>query len=133
MGWTSTQKPVGMSAVEFIKGRWGDGAKNLIASAQVGGVVYFAIRSKAEGYLAEVYEADADGTAVGALVYLVEEGSGPYGFSYKDMDETMGPYDEGKCPASILSKLSPLKAGKYSSYAENWRKRQKAYGQMELI
>lgn len=53
-----------------------------------------------------------------------------YNFSYKDMEESMGPcyYD---CPVSILNVLSPTD----SEFANNWREacRQKAKGANKLL
>lgn len=53
-----------------------------------------------------------------------------YNFSYKDMEESMGPcyYD---CPVSILNVLSPTD----SEFANNWREacRQKAKGASKLL
>ena len=47
-----------------------------------------------------------------------------YNFSYKDMDETVGPYSYD-CPKSILDVLSPTD----SEYAKKWRK--KCYDKIE--
>lgn len=41
-----------------------------------------------------------------------------YNFAYKDMDETMGPYED-KCPKAILDLLTPTEY----EYAKEWRKR----------
>lgn len=44
-----------------------------------------------------------------------------YIFGYKDMDETMGPYETG-CPEDILDLLTPID----SAYANEWRARCRA-------
>jgi hypothetical protein len=129
MGWTYTTKPGTLSPVDFIKQCcWRENQQKLIAGAQVGNTVYFAIKTEPKDYIGKIYQPDGEGKVTGALVYLVDTkaGSDGFNFGWKDMDETMGPYDEGKCPAAILKLLSPLKPDA-PSYAKQWRERQKAW------
>lgn len=51
-----------------------------------------------------------------AAVYLTAIDKGDFG--YKDMDETMGPYDY-RCPKSILKLLTPTK----NMFANGWREK----------
>lgn len=137
MGWTYTKKPSALTPAQFIKDKcWGEQSDKLIQTATVGQVVYFAFKTKldADSSLRKTYEVPADGTIIAALIYMIDTKTGPDGFNFgwKDMDETCGPYDAGKCPASILDLLTPLKAG-VDSYAAKWRERQVAYKQPALI
>lgn len=62
-----------------------------------------------------------------AAVFLTSVDSREYyNFSYKDMDETMGPSDNN-CPLSVLSLLSPTD----NKYANEWRQRCLAHIQKE--
>jgi hypothetical protein len=45
-----------------------------------------------------------------------------YNFSYKDMDETCGPWIS-ECPERILKLLSPLTETERDGYAKEWRER----------
>lgn len=78
----------------------------VLKSSAVGRVVYSAVeRFKDEEKI------------VFASIFLTSVDNGDYyNFSYKDMDETVGPcyYD---CPASILKLLTPTE----SEYANEWR------------
>jgi hypothetical protein len=141
MGWTYTTKPTNLSPIEFITTRnWSETymtekGYSFAATAQVGSTVYLALRiaKPDEGDL-RTFEPAADGSVTTALVYLTKGGNGaPFG--WRDMDESMGPYDAGRCPAALLAKLSPLKDGA-GGFAKEWRGRQKAsavIGQVELI
>lgn len=136
MGWTYTKRPPAITPAEFLKERcWGSQREKLIGTATVGKVVYFALKTKAAPWAEKMYQVAPDGTITVALVYLIDTKTGPdgYNFGWKDMDETVGPYDEGRCPASIMRLLSPFKP-EYTGYAKQWRERQKAYkpGQLAM-
>lgn len=135
MGWTGCSKPAGMSPLRFILSEW-EGewmAKQglaVVASAEANGEVYIALKVNSPSeWERSIYEIGLEGSVTVALVYLFEQGTGPCGFRYKQMDESMGPYCSA-CPLSVLSKLSPLKAGA-PGFAATWRKRQKAYSMKE--
>lgn len=70
-----------------------------------------------------------------AVVLLDYRPTDEYGFGYKDIDETMGPYDAA-CPEDILRLLTPLPAAQvytcvsadrwerdYRDQAKQWRRR----------
>ena len=62
-------------------------------------------------------ETEPENSCVFAAVVLTQVDSKDYyNFAYKDMDETVGPY-QYNCPKSILDLLSPTD----NEYAKNWR------------
>ena len=117
MGWTSYH-------ASFYKGNkvdrkmemdnmfnWEDDARKVevLKSSMVGGTYYAAVKShnKTNGY-----------EYVGAVVCLTSIDNKDYfNFAYKDMDETMGPYNYD-CPKGILDLLTPTE----NECANNWRK-----------
>ena len=82
----------------------------VLKSAMVGSTYYAAVRSERKGQEPQVW----------AAVFLTCGRTKHDGteWGYKDMDETMGPYED-KCPASILALLTPTD----SEYAKAWRER----------
>ena len=76
-------------------------------------------------YYAAVERVSADGTrVVFAVVCLVDYNprkADGFTFGYKDMDESMGPY-ESECPADILDLLTPTTC----PHAIEWRERCRA-------
>lgn len=105
MGWTSYH------ATHYKKGKvdrkaecdalFTDGYE-VLKSAMVGSTYYAAIKHKG---------------GVSAAVCLTSTDMKDYfNFSYKDMDETMGPYNYD-CPKGILDLLTPTE----NEYANNWR------------
>jgi hypothetical protein len=141
MGWLVSyeQLPRGMKALEYLKQnalKW-SGTENppqVVASAQVGNVCYFAVKFPNPS-AADYYKVDADGSIVACLVFLTSNKRD--GFGYKDMDETMGPC-EASAPLWLLNKLTPLKEfpegydgpGKY---AANWRERCRLNGELQKV
>ena len=89
-------------------------------SAMAGGVYYAAVRTLKKYVGNDIYEdLPEEEQRVFGVVFLTETDSKDYyNFSYKDMDETMGPgyYD---CPESILKLFSPTE----NEYALEWRKK----------
>lgn len=82
----------------------------VVKSALVGSVYYAAVQNL------DVPEAER---STWAAIFLTSVDSrNYYNFAYKDMSEDAGPF-ECKCPASILSLLSPTA----SEWANDWRKR----------
>lgn len=74
----------------------------VLKSAMVGSTYYAAIKHK---------------SGIGAVIFLTSTDMKDYfNFSYKDMDETMGPYNYD-CPKGILDLLTPTE----NEYANNWR------------
>jgi hypothetical protein len=84
----------------------------VIKSAMVGSTYYAAV---------ENMNKQTGERKVFALIALTRAGRDG-GWGYKDMDETMGPY-ETRCPASILDLLSPTD----NQYALEWRQRCRDY------
>lgn len=88
----------------------------VLKSAMVGSVYYAAVRG--------LKQCEDNGniyaeTPVFAVVFLTSTDSKDYfNFSYKDMSETMGPY-QSDCPKSILDLLSPTD----NEFANAWRQR----------
>lgn len=90
---------------------WEDEARKceVLKSSMVGSTYYAAVRSfnKTNGY-----------DYVGAVVCLTSTNNKDYfNFAYKDMDETMCPY-QYNCPKGILDLLPPTE----NEYALEWRK-----------
>lgn len=115
MGWTSYHathyKNGKVDRIAEIKHclEFGNSGKYRVLKASlVGSTVYTAIEYQNE-----------EETRVFASVFLTSTDSKDYfNFSYKDMDETCGPYAYD-CPASILKLLTPTT----SEYANEWRKK----------
>lgn len=86
----------------------------LLKSAMIGSTYYAAI---------EKTNNETKESKVFATICLTNTNHKFYdNFSYKDMDETMGPY-QYKCPVSILNLLTPTT----NKYAIDWRERCRAY------
>lgn len=88
----------------------------VLRSVLVDGRVYYAA--------VECSDREAGTRHVFAVVCLVNynlRAADGYVFGYKDMDETMGPYEIG-CPEDILDLLTPTD----SAYAKDWRARCRA-------
>jgi len=87
----------------------------VLKSSMVGSTYYAAIKKRKAGEKEEVF----------AVICLTSIDNHDYcNFSYKDMDETSGPY-ECKCPMSILKLLTPTE----SEWANNWRKKCREYNE----
>lgn len=102
------------------------GFYEVLKSTMVGSTYYAAVKPlkkyRGADEIVDIPETDRE---VFGIVFLTSTDSKDYyNFSYKPMDETMGPcyYD---CPESILKLLSPTD----NEYAINWRK--KCYEQIE--
>ena len=98
------------------------GCYDILKSSMVGSVYYAAVKPLKR------YSKDDDGNKivvdipikeqqVFAAIFLTSTDNKDYfNFSYKDMDETMGPY-KYDCPKGILNLLTPTD----NEYANNWR------------
>jgi hypothetical protein len=112
MGWLYQSRSRGMSHQDYFAREFP--SLEILDCATVGGTFYAAVRSP------KMPE------QVWALIVLTRMcPKDRYNFGYKDMDETMGPY-ESKCPGRILDLLTPLEPGKYP-HAEEWRARCRTY------
>ena len=89
------------------------GRYEVLKSAMVGSTYYAAIKQTKFAT-----ETEPELTRVFGMVCLTSVDMKEYfNFSYKDMDETMGPY-KYDCPKGILDLLDPID----SEYANEWRK-----------
>ena len=115
MGWTSYHASYYKNGTVDRKKECDDvfskGDCKILKSAMVGSTYYAAIKK---------------GEEVFAAVFLTSTDSKDYyNFSYKDMDETMGPY-QTECPIGILKLLTPTD----NKFALEWR--EKCYKTIEL-
>src|SRR5260221_4716939 len=105
MGWTSVYKPEGQSMRDFFTQEFRSPNREIVDIASLLGATYIAMKY-------------ADGH-IGAVVVLTRHSpKEDYNFSFKTMDESMGPY-ETNCPDKILRLLSPTT----DKYALAWRER----------
>jgi len=88
----------------------------VLDAARVAGTVYMAIEST---------DTATGKSFVFAAVILISN-TRAHGFGYKDMTETMGPY-ECACPGRIMRLLSPVSDIPDPSYAADWRARVAAH------
>ena len=87
---------------------WNDDYREcaVLKSTMVGSTYYAAVKFTKDEY-----------SSVGAVICLTSTDiNDGFNFSYKDMDETMGPY-KYDCPKGILDLLTPTD----SEYANSWR------------
>lgn len=82
---------------------------NVLKSAMVGSTYYAAVEIKRNGVREKVF---------GTVALTSTNWNDGMNFGYKDIDETMGPY-QCDCPKGILDLLTPTD----SEYALKWRKR----------
>lgn len=97
---------------------WGNdsviGKFEVLKSCVVGSTYYAAVKRTKFAT-----ETEPEDSRVFAAVVLTQVNNKDYyNFAYKDMDETVGPYQYG-CPKSILDLLSPTD----NEYAKNWREK----------
>lgn len=119
MGWTSYHashyKNGNIDRKAEMDNRWTqtehDGYPQLtvLKSVMKGSTYYAAIEVKRNGEVEKVF---------GTTALTSVDNKDYYNFSYKDIDETMGPYTN-ECPISILDLLTPTE----SEWANEWRKR----------
>lgn len=108
MGSTSLHREPGHSDRAFFEAEFPDTLTKqgeILACATVGGTFYAAVRDKDSG-------------STWALVIMTIRSRGYWNFTYKEMDETMGPAED-RCPARILDLLSPADC----ENALEWRRR----------
>lgn len=115
MGTVCTNKPHDMSMKDFFIERvlrWSDDLPStyrVLQTAYKAPMFYAAI---------ETVHKETGERMVWAAVIKVTQTRGDYGFCYKTMTESMGPY-EANCPASILDLLTPTD----DECANEWRAR----------
>ena len=107
MGWTSVNKPKGMSLDEFFNKEFKCDTLKLIG----------------KGYtknLSEYYRAcyNVEKGVYFALVCKIHFGKGYYNFSYKDMDESEGPYLYN-CPKRIMDIIE--RSQPVNDMSKEWR------------
>lgn len=112
MGWTGSQKGVGISIADYLRAE--TNCCNDKASHEVIDIV---VKGCSAAYAAVRYTNNETGQSyVYGLVYALRYDRKNDYLCYKDMDETMGPffYD---CPEHILNLLTPTK----NEEAKSWR------------
>jgi hypothetical protein len=107
MGSTSTHRAKGITTHDFFAELLAPNYE-IVASSTKGGAFYAATRHVETG-------------VVDGFVAVISWGSGYYNFTYKDMDERMGPGAD-EAPAKVLDALSPTT----HEYALEWRARCRA-------
>lgn len=90
------------------------GKYEVLKSCVVGSTYYAAIKRTKFATTTE----PEDSRIFAAIVLTSVDNKDYFNFSYKDMDETMGPYQYA-CPKSILDLLPPTD----NEYAQKWRER----------
>lgn len=106
MGWTSLHRAKGTTNEEFFLAMFKKGTR-IHASGTVNGVFYAAM------------ETPSSPGQVWAFVALTAWApNSSHNFSYKDMDETVGPC-EAKAPLAVMKALTPTD----KEYAIEWRRR----------
>lgn len=94
---------------DMVKGL---GKYEVLKSRMVGSTYYAAV--KVTTYATEINPEKVQ--VIAAVVLTAVDSKSYYNFSYKDMDETVGPY-KYDCPKSILDLLTPIE----NEWANNWR------------
>lgn len=130
MGWMVSRKPAGQTVSQYVESkclRWNVAPAAqpvVVARCQKGGALFFAVRYPQAFFEGKApfrgYVPALDGSVTGAVIVLVETGGGEV--SYKDMDESMGPYQTGPGKA-FLEQLSPLTDEPCTQFAKAWRAR----------
>lgn len=123
MGWTVVQDDEDLSRIEMVERELfsGDEGYDVVAKYTHGTTVYLAVKlppNSGRGF----YVLDDDQRATIGIVVLTERKHGQT-FSYKQIDEMMGPY-YWDAPRALIDRLSPLKSVEGSwmiESAEQWR------------
>lgn len=103
MGWTFSYKPASQSATDYLRKRLLDcdnerGTWKTLATAQVGSTVYAAVE--------RLVKATGERYVFAAVMLTQTDSRSDYNFGWKDLDESMGPY-QCDCPERILKLLTP--------------------------
>ncbi len=105
MGWTNLHKDPKQSLADFFKHTFTSPSYEVLDVASYLNVSYIALKRP-------------DNTVTAIVCLIMHTPNDHYNFSYKDMDEGMGPY-ENTCPERILKLLTPTE----DKYALAWRTR----------
>lgn len=122
MGWTFYNSR-GRDVVEILKTDVVGDYHRWIDHEMVGTTVYAVLERNPERDTwgpNRTYVPDPDGKYRFIAVFLTT-GSGR-SFGYKDMTESMGPYNY-ECPRRLIEQASPLQDGPASAWAREWRER----------
>jgi len=115
MGWTWTYKKAGESVFDFFSSRWNNEEKREDGSVILRKVLDCAVVRLKTAYLA--YEIiSLNRREVVACVCLLGYSKDYYNFGFKEMDESMGPFNYD-CPERILNLLTPTS----NELAKKWR------------
>lgn len=133
MGWTFMNRPAG-TVEEIVRQHVlsfshvpEEQRPEIVATARNGNCLAFALRLPvpyldANQFFREVYTPANDGTITAAAVILVRCPAGQFG--YKDMTETMGPYETvGPAFLTHLSPIRPDATSDSAQWARDWRER----------
>jgi len=112
MGWLSVHREAGTSDKEWFQSEL-LGEHYRIEDCATVGSAFYAICVPTDGR--------EEPRAIMAVV-LVTRTRGYYNFTYKDMDESVGPC-ESSCPERLLARLGELVPEPPSEYAKEWRER----------
>lgn len=122
MGWLWMHKPKGMKVADFLINysgalRWTDSpcTYRVLDHSIVGLKTFYAA-------VEQVHKETGERRVWAAVFLLGYCPKSEHNFGYKDMDESMGPW-ETECPERILDLLTPTESG----YANDWRTRCRAY------
>lgn len=118
MGWTTTNWNRGTTIKDWFKEGYtfeNDLVKQTVLDA--------ALVARTEAYAAiEQVKKETGERTVSMAIVIVKFSNGYYNFSYKDMDETMGPYI-CRCPKRLIKLLTPTD----NENALKWRQRVEEY------
>jgi len=113
MGWLYTHKDSDISVKEFFESRFNYQKED----GRYGKVLDCAVVRLRTAYMAyEIGHTDGTKEVIGIVCLLDYSPKDYYNFGYKDMDETMGPY-QYDCPERILKLLTPTE----NENAREWR------------
>lgn len=122
MGWTSTRRDKGLTNAEYFQRQLFPSGNSLIlpGSATIGGTFYAAVKTvgSEHGTVGEVW----------ALVVLTQWSRDWFNFTYKEMDETVGP-GVHEAPLPLLNKLTPTN----HEYAQEWRRECRRNGERRAL
>ena len=99
---------------EYLDGNMCEGY-SVVKSVMVGSTYYAAVRTP-------------EGEVFGVVTLTSIDNSEYFNFSYKDIEESMGP-NESRCPDSILNMLSPTG----NEWANVWRNKCREYNQRKRV
>jgi hypothetical protein len=117
VGWTYSNRTKGLTTRQWFEEEfeWGPGKRREIVADGISGATYYAAVRDNE-------DLGHGHGHVWAFVAVTRRAAGYWNFGYKDMDETMGPWD-AEAPARVLDVLSPTG----DDTALEWRARCRAH------